>query len=75
MQRSMEARTVFAEVLLDKLRADSYPSTTQMNMLEELMPPQLVPEYFQHLLERIETDRFPSVSMMQRVQRIAEEML
>jgi hypothetical protein len=71
----MEAKEVFAEVLLDKLREDTYPSTTQMNMLEEFMPPQVVPEYFQMLLERVRTDKYPSVPMMQRVQRIAETML
>ena len=61
----------YAEVLLDKIRDDRYPSTTQMNLLESIAPPQQLAEYVMHLLERISNEPHPSTSMMQRVQAIA----
>jgi hypothetical protein len=61
----------YAEVLLDRIRDDRYPSTTQMDLLESVAPPQQLAEYVMHLLERISNEPHPSVSMMQRVQRLA----
>jgi hypothetical protein len=58
----------YAEFLLDRIRADRYPSVTQMNMLEAIAPPRVLVEYTLHLMERIEQDAYPSVPMMQRVQ-------
>jgi hypothetical protein len=60
----------YAEVLLDRIRNDRYPSTTQMDMLESVAPPRQLAEYVVHLLERIENEPHPSTSMMQRVQAI-----
>jgi hypothetical protein len=48
-----------------------YPSTTQMDMFEELAPPRQLGAYVAHLIERIESENYPSTSMMQRVQAIA----
>ena len=61
----------FAEVLLERIRRDMYPSTTQMDMFEEVAPPRQLGAYVAHLLERIESETYPSTSMMQRVQAIA----
>jgi hypothetical protein len=58
----------YAELLLDHIRADRYPSVNHMNMLEQMATPRVLVEYTLHLLERIEADRHPSIPMMQRVQ-------
>ena len=58
----------YAEVLLDRIRNDRHPSTTQMDLLESIAPPQQLAEYVVHLLERIESESNPSISMMKRVQ-------
>jgi hypothetical protein len=58
----------YAELLLDHIRADRYPSAIHMNMLEEIAPPRVLVEYTLHLFERIEADKYPSIPMMQRVQ-------
>jgi hypothetical protein len=61
----------YAEVLLDRIRGDRYPSTTHMDLLESVAPPRQLAEYVIHLLERIENEPHPSTSMLQRVQRLA----
>jgi hypothetical protein len=60
----------YAELLLEKISSDKYPSTTQMDMLESIAPPRELVAYILHLMEKIENDRFPSVPMMERVQRL-----
>jgi hypothetical protein len=45
----------YAEMLLDRIRADDYPSATYMNMLEQVATPRVLGEYTQHLLERTGT--------------------
>ena len=61
----------YAELLLDHIRADRYPSINHMNMLEQIATPRVLVEYTLHLFERIEADKYPSIPMMQRVQRLA----
>jgi hypothetical protein len=61
----------YAQVLLDRIRNDPYPSVTHMDMLEAVAPPQQLAEYALHLMERIESDQFPSVPMMRRVESLA----
>ncbi len=63
----------FAEVLLEKIRGDNYPSVTQMDMFESVASPRLRAEFALHLMERIDEDMWPSVPMMQRVQRLIGE--
>jgi hypothetical protein len=62
---------VFAEVLLDRIRNDTYPSSTHMDMFEAVAPPRQLGEYLSLLMERIEADQHPSISLMRRVQRLA----
>ena len=61
----------FAEVLLERIRNDQYPSATQMSMLEANASPQVLADYLIHLMERIEEEPHPSISMMHRVQSLA----
>jgi hypothetical protein len=58
----------YAEVLLERIRADRYPSITYMNMLEEIASPRVMVEYTLHLFERIENETHPSLPMMRRVE-------
>ena len=63
----------FAEVLLDKIRSDQYPSGTQMDMLEAVASPKVLVEYSLHLMDRMQAEAHPSVPMMQRLQRVIAE--
>jgi hypothetical protein len=63
----------YAEMLLDKIRSDTHPSTTHMSMLEQVASDRVLVEYVLHLVDRIEADPHPSIPMMQRVQRLAAQ--
>jgi hypothetical protein len=67
----IEARALYSRLLMERVRADRYPSWTQMEILEQVLPPQLVPEYLEILLEKVMNDRWPSPPMMRRIQRVA----
>jgi hypothetical protein len=69
-----QAQTALSQVLLEHIRRDSYPSTTQMMILEETIPREMVPEYLNILLEKTWHDRSPSIPMLRRISRIAREL-
>jgi hypothetical protein len=46
----------YSELLMDRIRADRYPSVNQMNLLEQIATPRVLAEYTLHLFERIEAD-------------------
>lgn len=74
MVRREQAEAVFTRLLLENIRRDNHPSVTQMNMLEQNIPPSLVGEYLTVLLEKLGADSVPSVSMLQRYQRVAQSL-
>jgi hypothetical protein len=61
----------FVQSLLDRIRADTYPSLAYMDLFEATVrdPDQLV-EYLEALIEKVEATRFPSLTMLRRIQRI-----
>jgi hypothetical protein len=69
-----EAEAAITRVLLDHIRADNYPSNTQMTLLEESIPLEMVDEYLEILLEKIQNVQNPSIPMIRRVQRVAEAL-
>jgi hypothetical protein len=70
----LEARAVVAGILLKRVRDDRYPSATEMSLIEEIIPPQLLPRYVDVLLEKIVQDGRPSISMIHRLQRVIRSM-
>ena len=70
----IEAQAVLAGMLLKKVRDDKYPSSTEMSLIEEIIPPQLLPRYVDVLLEKIAQDNRPSISMIHRLQRVINSM-
>jgi hypothetical protein len=72
--KGIEARAVVANLLMERVREDRYPSTQQMEILEQVLPPQLLPDYYEILLEKVANDRWPSTSMLQRIQRVAKSI-
>ena len=62
----------YAETLLEKISRDMYPSTTHMDMLEDIAPPRVRVLFIFHLMDRIQEDEYPSIPMMQRTQRLIE---
>jgi hypothetical protein len=70
-ETSDEAKLEAAQVMLDKLRGDPHPSITQMDLIEGMLPPELVPQYVAILTEKVQNDRFPSTDMLQRLARLS----
>jgi hypothetical protein len=71
---SIESRIALAGILLERVRQDTHPSTTQMTIIEEVLPPQLLPRYVEVLLEKVAQDHSPSIAMLQRIQRLINAM-
>jgi hypothetical protein len=70
----IEDRAAFAKILMDKVSGDRYPSSNLMNIIEAVVPPQLVPDYLDILLEKVVNDRFPSIPLLRRIQRVVSFM-
>jgi hypothetical protein len=69
-----QVETALAHLLLEKVRQDNYPSATDMDMLEELMPPDMVRDYVNVLLEKTLSSRWPSISILRRLQRVTQRL-
>lgn len=74
MNDKQEAQVLLARLLLDKIRTDTYPSSTQMDMLEDMIPRQLASEYFDVLLQKVSADQWPSISLLARMSRLTAAM-
>lgn len=74
MNDKQEAQVALARLLIDKIRTDAYPSGTQMDLLEQMIPRALASEYFDALLEKVASEQWPSVSMLARMSRLTETM-
>lgn len=74
MTTSREARTRLAETLLEKIREDRIPSTTQMAIFEEVAPREMTGEYLEVLLEKVANDRRPSIPMLRHIQKVASAL-
>ena len=69
-----EARNAIARLLIEKVRQDRYPSTTQMEIIEQILPSYLLRDYLNVLLEKVMTDTSPSIPMLRRLTRIAAQL-
>jgi hypothetical protein len=67
-----EAQLDAARVMLDKLRGEAHPSVTQMDLIEGMLPPELLPEYLAILTEKVQSARYPSTDMLQRLERLSK---
>jgi hypothetical protein len=70
----LEAQAVLAGLLLKRVREDRYPSATEMALIEEMLPPQLLPRYVDVLLEKIAQDDRPSITMIHRLRRVIRSL-
>jgi hypothetical protein len=69
-----EAQGWLVEMLLDKIRNDPYPSSTQLSIIEEVIPRELVPDYLDVLIDKAAQDDFPSIPMLRRISRVAASL-
>jgi hypothetical protein len=69
---NVEARAKFIRMLMEKVRQDNYPSVTHMELIEQAIPAQWIPDYIEILYEKVEEENYPSVSMLNRIARLME---
>jgi hypothetical protein len=69
-----QVQAALAAVLLEHVRQDQFPSATQMDIIEQTIPPQLYAQYLDALLEKIVSDTYPSIPMIRRIQRFADHV-
>jgi len=69
-----EARAQIADMLMQNVRGDRYPSATQMAILEEILPRDMIPDYLDVLLDKVAEDTIPSIPMLRRIQRVADQL-
>jgi len=69
--RQFDVRSALLDNLLKKVDADPFPSITMMNLVEELLTPEDVPNYARVLLSKVEGEQFPSTSMLARIRDLA----
>ena len=69
-----EARAKFLLLLMEKIQRDRYPSSTHMDIVEQSMPAQWIPDYLEILYEKIEDDPHPSIPMLSRIARLVEQV-
>jgi hypothetical protein len=67
-----EARLDAAQALLDKLRGDAQPSSTQMDIIEGMLPRELFPQYLAILTEKVRAEPYPSTALLQRIERLSK---
>lgn len=70
----VESRAVLAGILLKRVREDRYPSATDMDLIEQILPPQLMPRYIEVLLDKVAQDHRPSISMIHRIDRVSKSI-
>jgi hypothetical protein len=66
-----EAQGWLVQTLLDKVSADPYPSVVQLELIEEVIPQEMVPDYLEVLIDKIADDKWPSIPMLKRIARVA----
>ena len=69
-----EAQGWMVEMLMEKIRDDRYPSATQMAIVEESLPRELIPDYLEILIEKAGQDTVPSIPLLRRISRIAASL-
>jgi len=61
------ARGALMTALLEKVQEDTYPSSTMLDLIEDILTDEEYPAYVLLLQEKIRQDRFPSISLIKRL--------
>jgi hypothetical protein len=70
-QPQEQVRQALLDELIKLIENDTYPSTTFMDMVEELLTPDDVERYTEVLLDKVRDEQYPSVSMLARIRNLA----
>lgn len=62
-----DARAALVQTLLEKVRDDTYPSATMLDLIEDLITPEETPAYIQFLQGKLRDDQYPSIPLLKRL--------
>lgn len=66
-EQSESVREQLLELLLEKVEQDTYPSSTMLDLIEELITPDDIARYGKVLMAKLASENYPSNSMIRRV--------
>lgn len=66
-RREDRTRQQLLDVLLTKVDADKYPSSTMLDLVEQLLTPDDEPAYVDVLMAKISEENYPSLSLVRRL--------
>lgn len=69
-QARCRAREAIYDLLMERIRRDTYPSATMMDIVECQLPDEKLAEYLDVLIHKIDGDRFPSMDMIRRIVKL-----
>jgi hypothetical protein len=69
-----EAQAWFTRFLLRRVHRDDYPSTTQLDLIEKSIPPEMLAQYLRVLVDKVAHDRYPSVPLLRRIQHLIKRL-
>jgi hypothetical protein len=62
-----DVRAQLVKRLVAHVEEDTYPSTTMMDTIEEMLAPDDVEDYVQVLMAKVVDDEYPSLGMIRRI--------
>lgn len=68
---SEDVRRQLIQLLMEKVEQDPYPSTTVLDLIEELLTDDEVQAYAAILMDRVRDEEFPSLDMIKRLSALA----
>jgi hypothetical protein len=71
-QQESDARSILLRSLLRKVADDPFPSTTMLDLIEDLLRPDEVSQYVALLARKIDSEVFPSIPMLRRLAALAD---
>ena len=63
----LDARSEVVHLLLDKVAEDNYPSTTMLDLIEEMVGEGERAAYISVLWDKVRDDTYPSLALMTRL--------
>ena len=66
-QNDNDVRQQLLDLLLDRVAEERFPSSTMLDIIEQLIAPEDVEAYGAVLMSKIEDDTYPSMSLIRRV--------
>jgi hypothetical protein len=69
-EHRFDPREELLDLLLEKVEQDPYPSTTMMDMIEEMLTRDRMEAYARILMAKVSADNFPSLDLIARVKAL-----